>query len=143
MEAQGSIAKFVGGSAEFDGDTLDLERRAVVADAGAGGHAGGIGCGEQLRWQAIEMSARRANPDANGHWRLVEPIEQHGHAIARNNGAGGVDLQNKGLRPIGLSLLDRLGNRVDKNLVDQAADLHDIDWRKRIGGSVGGTRNVG
>ena len=82
LEAQGSVAKFVGGSAEIDGDTLDLEWRAVVADAGAGGHASGVGCGEQLRRQAIEMSARRADPDADGHWRLVEATEQHGHAIA-------------------------------------------------------------
>ena len=71
LETHGSSTQFVGGASEIDAHSRDHERSAVVADARTRRHSGGIGGGEELRRQAVQVRARRTHPDADGDRRSM------------------------------------------------------------------------
>ena len=131
------LRRAVLGGAEVDRGAARAERDADVADPRPGRHAGHVGDGQQLGRRAVEAGPRWPDPDGDRQRGVVDALEQGLHLVAPDDGTARVDLQHEGLGAVGVRAGDGLVDGVDRDGVEQAADLQHVDGPERRLGAVG------
>ena len=113
--------------AEVDRRALRIEELAGVTDPRARRHSGDVRHGQQLRRRTVQPGAGRADPDGDREGSVGDTREQRLHLAVTDDRAPAVHLEDQRLRAVGCRLVDGVLDRVDDDVVEQAADLQHVD----------------
>ncbi len=109
------------------GDRGRVDRVAEVADSTSRRQARHICDEHQLATALVGAGAARPDPDRDRHLRVRDLVGEVRELVVVDDGLTAVELDDERLRVVVLGALDRLGDEVDEDRIQQAAHLDHVD----------------